>query len=828
MKYVGIDLGTTNSAIASYDGAEVTLYKSPEQHDVTPSAIYFDRRGNRFVGARAYNNSALDPDNAALLFKRLMGTGTKLTPPNLGSPLKPEDCSAEILKTLFGYLPETLRRDNVGTVITVPAAFNQMQKDATLSAAEQAEIGRVALMQEPVAAVMSVMRKRRSDGVFLIYDLGGGTLDVAVAQSIGGRVSLLAHGGISMCGGRDFDRMLVDSVVQPWLHANFNLGSSEGVADPKRLFRLCSYAAERAKIELSQKLATTIALSETELNCRDADGVDLYLDVPLDRSTFDRLIEEQLAASIDASRDALSKAGLDPADVERVVFVGGPTQYGPLREKVSFELGIASSTEVNPMTAVAEGAAIFAENLDWTSASRGRKSSRGQIASASLSATFHFVARTPAETARISVDAASDAPPGAEFQIDSLDTGWSSGRLPLQKGKSVEVPLSRMGDNEFKALVFDSAGQPHPLPDPRLVITKTAATIDGIPASHSIGIEVKESVDGAIFLDHLIKQGELLPKRGVRIYRAGTTLQPGDETVALNFRIWEGEISDPITHNRSVGVFSVKGSDLEDRPILAGAELRCEYEVTDSGNIILQVEVPSVGSSFNSGRNFYSRLEGQIDFDRAEQLLLEEAGEVESRIELLEGHVPEDELELVKRKVDRAEKNASANDAERAKQASEELQEAKQLLAAARSRHLQTIRTVELEQVCDLFNGRIRELAEPGEAEAFDASARAAEAVIAKPGSRFEALLDSMRGRIFAVLWRQDDFLVARFEHLAQSPHLFPDLKRHRQLVDQGVRAMEKRDMSALRGVIIALDDIRVGTTSEADLMATANIIRGG
>ena len=110
-----------------------------------------------------------------------------------------EQCSAEILRSIHAYLPEDVRRRDDGTVITVPAAFNQMQKDATLSAAEMAGIGTVALLQEPVAAVMSVMRKRSSDGVFVVYDLGGGTLDVALAQSVSGRVSLIAHGGISMC-----------------------------------------------------------------------------------------------------------------------------------------------------------------------------------------------------------------------------------------------------------------------------------------------------------------------------------------------------------------------------------------------------------------------------------------------------------------------------------------------------------------------------------------------------------------------------------------------------------------------------------------------------
>ena len=137
MKYVGIDLGTTNSAICSFDGESIRLYKSPEQHDVMPSAIFIDRRGNKYVGSRAYNNAARNPDNAAVLFKRLMGTSTPVKLPAVNLTMTPEECSAEVLRALYGYLPEEIRGDgDTGTVITVPAAFNQMQKDSTMAAAD--------------------------------------------------------------------------------------------------------------------------------------------------------------------------------------------------------------------------------------------------------------------------------------------------------------------------------------------------------------------------------------------------------------------------------------------------------------------------------------------------------------------------------------------------------------------------------------------------------------------------------------------------------------------------------------------------------------------
>ena len=145
--YIGIDLGTTHSAICTYNGSQIRIWKSPEMNDVTPSAIYIDRRGNKYVGQRAYNIAPRSPDTCATLFKRFMGTSTPIELPAVNQTFTPEECSAEVLKTLFGYLPEEIRNSaDTGTVITVPAAFNQMQKDATMQAAEMAGIGKVKLM----------------------------------------------------------------------------------------------------------------------------------------------------------------------------------------------------------------------------------------------------------------------------------------------------------------------------------------------------------------------------------------------------------------------------------------------------------------------------------------------------------------------------------------------------------------------------------------------------------------------------------------------------------------------------------------------------------
>lgn len=828
--YIGIDLGTTNSAVSVFDGEDLRLIKSADQNDVTPSAIFYDRRGNKYVGKRAYDQAARNPDSAATLFKRLMGTGTPIKLPAVGLTLTPEECSAEVLRMLFGYLPEEIRNDpETGTVITVPAAFNQMQKDATMAAAEKAGLGNVALMQEPVAAVMSVMRHRKSDGMFLIFDLGGGTLDIAIAQSISGRVSLLAHGGIAMCGGRDFDRLLLDSVVKPWLLSNFNL-PEDFVSDSRYAGLRCmaTWAAERAKIELSANEEATISLDDSELRIKDESGQDIYLDIEIGRSLYDRLISSQIDESIAATRETMEKAGLTPHDIGRVVFVGGPTQYKPLRDKVAFELGIAASTDVNPMTAVAEGAAVFAESIDWSSQNRGRKSGRGALAAdGELGLSFSYQARTPDSKARVIAKVGGKAEAGTAFQFDSLDTGWSSGKVAIKDGAGVEVPLAKPGENAFKVFVFDAAGGPVKLPQDKIIISRTAAQIDAIPASHSIGVEALEKIGGRVVLDYLVREGDQLPEKGRKTFKAGEYLRAG-ATGSIKFKLWEGGIEDPVTDNRFIGMFEIKGSDFSDGVIAKGADLQCEYEVLDSGNIVLDVTVPSIGASFSSGRNFYSRQEGQIDYTKASKRIEEESERVGMRLDEITSKVGDPKLEQARGRLERAETaKLSVGDPEAAKQAMDDIQEAKKLLAQARKEHLKIIRQIDLDKVMEFFEVQVLEHARPADAASFVNLVKTAQRSIDNNSGDFEAHLDALRGKVFAILWRQDWFVINRFSWLSESAFLFSDAAEHATLCGNGRRALEAGDIDELRAVVGRLDSTRVGTASEDDIISSPNILVG-
>lgn len=828
MKYVGIDLGTTNSAICSFDGEKIQLYKSPEQNDVTPSAIYIDKRGGKYVGAKAYRQSARSPDNSATLFKRFMGTNTPLKLPAVNLTMTPEECSAEILRVLFGYLPEEVRSTgDTGTVITVPAAFNQMQKDATMAAADAAGIGRVALMQEPVAAVMSVMRQRKNDGIFLVYDLGGGTLDIAIADSTGGKVNLLAHGGIAMCGGRDFDRALFDNVVKPWLFDHFDLPDDLSINPQfKTLIRVATLAAEQAKIELSQKDASAINAPDTEIGVRDQAGEEIYLDIPITRERYDELIAPKVEDSIQATRETLEKAGLSANDIERVVFVGGPTQYRPLRDQVAQELAIAASTEVNPMTAVAEGAAVFAESIDWKSQSRGRKSAKGTISTGgSLDLTLTYNARTPDIKARVIIKVGMGNTTGAEFQVDSMDTGWSSGRIALKDGAGVELLLTKPGENTFKIFVFNSNGAPIALKEDKIVISRTAASIDAIPASHSIGVEVREK--GRSELDYLVKEGDQLPKKGKKTYKADEALK-ARSSASLRIPLWEGEIIDPISDNRLIGVVEIRGADFEEGVITKGADLICDYEVLDSGNIVMEISVPSIGGSFHSGRNFYSRQSGQRDYSKETKLIEVQSGQILERLEKIESKVSDPRLDQAREKLEKAEEIASSQpDPEAAKQADDLVQEAKKLLAQTRKSNLKEIRQIDLDNVAGFFDEVVRQYARPTEASAFDNLVKTAQRAIDNNSGDFESHINDLRGRNFEILWRQDWFVIDEFKRYAERAYLFHDAKQHAQLVAVGAEALKANDIDKLRQVVGQLLSISIGSTSADDMMLGSNIRRG-
>jgi molecular chaperone DnaK len=583
-----------------------------------------------------------------------------------------------------------------------------------------------------------------------------------------------------------------------------------------------------------------------ETRTRDLSGDEIYLDIPLQRDTFDALISDRVADTITAAHETLSQAGLTSNDVEEIVWVGGPTNYKPLQDKVAFGLGIPGDRmTVNPMTAVAEGASVFAESVDWRSETRSRKESRGQISSGgALSLIFNYIARTPRPTGKIAVQMEGQATLSSEFQIDSIDTGWSSGRLPLKHGSTVNITLTKPGENVFKVSVYDALGGPIAIEQSEIIITKTAATIDAIPASHAIALEILEKSGGPSKLMYLIRKGEPLPKQGtLPKLKAGESVVAGSPTDVLNFKLWSGEIEEPITDNQPVGLLKITGTKFDEGHIPTGADLECSYEILDSGELKLEVSVACIGATFNDAYYY-----GDMEVPDARRIA-EEGEKARDRIENINEVIEDPKLEQAKQKLTAAlTLDPEESDLEKRQEQNQAILEAKELLYQVRKENLKEIRQIELDEVHTFFDMYVRQHARSTEVEAFDNLIETARRAIDNNENDLEDHLDELRGRNFEILWRQDWFVIQRFKYMADSPHLFADKDRFEELAHIGNGLMNHQDMQRiisgmrdpnesiiksevvdqLRGVVAQMTRIpRMGTASDYDEIrdAVTNIL---
>ncbi len=796
--YIGIDLGTTNSVIYVYDGTETVLIKSREGNDMTPSVIYYDAGGKKHIGQVAYLQRQIHPKSCAKSFKRRMGEDHSIKLSAVNLTVTPEECSVEILKELFGSLPEEIRKSSeTGTVITIPAAFNQKARYATRQAAEKAGIGKVELMQEPVAATMSFMRSHNADGTFLIYDLGGGTFDVAIAQSTGGKVNLLAHGGIEACGGEDFDKLIRSNIALPQLYEKYDLPDDlDNNQDFANFLPILERSAEWAKIELSRSEESTITIPPTIATLtdrlKDLKGDAIFEEIPLRRDTFDKLIVQKIDDTINCARKTMEECGVNAHDINRIVWVGGPTHYKPLRDKVSSELGINGEIEIakyNPMTAVAEGASLFAESIDWSSEDYKMKSTRGQIAIDKIDLNFNYIARTSSDTSKIAVQVGGEVPLGFEFQIDSLDTGWTSGRIPLKHGTTVDVNLTKPGKNTFKVVVYDAVGEPISIEQDEIVITKTAATVEGIPSPSTIGLVVHDRSNRKDILVPLIEKGELLPKAGRfdEKLKAGKTLESGSSD-SLDFILLEGEFKEDLYANKDIGRFKINGTDFDEDEISEGADLICNYEIKNSAEITLVVEVPDIRGIFKlSQTNFYSPEEGKINYSEIAPEVIEEGIVVRNRIIEIKEVVDDPKLDQALQKLETVDSlDSDESDPDTVKEAKQCISQAIEFLEEVKRKNQKEIRQIELSKELTFFDMYCRQHARPSEERAFDNLAMTAQRSIDDNDTDFENHLNELGSRIFEILWRQPWFIIERFKHLSGTPQVFRDKSRFEELAMKG------------------------------------------
>ena len=345
-KTIGIDLGTTNSCVAVYEGGEAKVIANPEGSRTTPSVVAF-KNGEIIVGQAAKNQMVTNPDTIASI-KRLMGTSKKVKAN--GKEYTPEEISAMILgdlkKTAEAYLGETVKK----AVITVPAYFNDAQRQATKNAGKIAGLEVERIINEPTAAALAYgMDKQDKTEQILVYDLGGGTFDVSILEIGDGVFEVKSTSGNNHLGGDDYDQKIIDYLV-----SEFKKSNSIDLSKDKMAMQRLKDAAEKAKKDLSGMTTTNISLPFIS---QGEDG-PVHLDISLSRAKFEDLTRDLTDSTLEPVRKALKDAKLTKKDIDKVLLVGGSTRMPRIAEIIKEELGQEPSKGVNPDEVVAMGAAI--------------------------------------------------------------------------------------------------------------------------------------------------------------------------------------------------------------------------------------------------------------------------------------------------------------------------------------------------------------------------------------------------------------------------------------------------------------------------------------
>mgnify|MGYP002674495518 FL=1 len=347
-KIIGIDLGTTNSCVAVYEGGEPIVITNPEGARTTPSVVAFSKTGERMVGQAAKRQAITNPDRTVMSIKREMGSAHKVTID--GKSYTPQEISAMILQKLKADAEAFLGTPVTQAVITVPAYFSDAQRQATKDAGKIAGLEVLRIINEPTAAALAYGLDKEVNQKIMVYDLGGGTFDVSLLEIGDSVFEVLATAGNNRLGGDDFDKRIIDWIAEEFMKENSGIDLRK---DKMALQRLKD-AAEKAKIELSGMTTANINLP---FITADATGPK-HFEATLTRAKFDDLTKDLVEATMGPTKRVLSDAGLTPAQVDKVLLVGGSTRIPAVQAAVKNFTGKEPFKGINPDECVAIGAAV--------------------------------------------------------------------------------------------------------------------------------------------------------------------------------------------------------------------------------------------------------------------------------------------------------------------------------------------------------------------------------------------------------------------------------------------------------------------------------------
>jgi len=479
----------------------------------------------------------------------------------------------------------------------VPAAFTALQCEATARAARLAGLEEYPLLQEPIAAAVAYgAAPAARDQRWLVFDLGGGTLDAAVVSTRDGRLNVLEHRGDNHLGGKDIDRAVVENILLPFLSEQFALPGADREAPAlNRLLRRLTLIAEYAKIELTTADETIVSLLDLG---EDADGRTIEAELPLTRARLEREVEPLLARCLRLADEALAGARVGGSDLDRVLLVGGPTQMPCVRAALASHLGAKVDSTLDPMTAVARGAAVYASTVERSAAQSvsapviDNKQPAGR-----LTARLAFDPLSAEPHARVAgVLSGAGAAVPLEVKVDAEGGFWTSGWQPTKEGFfEMRLALQEGRLNRFRLSARDGKGRALEV-EPSEFQIRHGLALDAPPLPHTISVEVAHA-DGRLELSPVFPRRTLLPAERTVTYRAAYTLRPSEPDTSLAVKLWEGEaLTDPQANNW-VGNFHVRSQAVR-RPVPEGAELQLHIKVDASRLITVEVFIPHLNEHF--------------------------------------------------------------------------------------------------------------------------------------------------------------------------------------------------------------------------------------
>lgn len=594
----GIDLGTTNSLIAKFTQGTVEVFKNPSGFKETLPSIVGFRNDRIMVGEQAKTFAERDPKSVASRFKRKMGTTEAIKIKALNTAKTPVELSAFVLKELKGFVHTGESPEAV--VITIPASFDTVQSNATKEAGHLAGFRQVLLLQEPIAASLAYANKGKGEDLknsqWIVYDLGGGTFDVALVKIVEGELTVVDHEGDNYLGGSDFDAMIVEKIVAPELNRRgkftdlvTQMKSESGKYN--RLWTVLLHKAEEAKIELSNKASAEIDLGSIR-DLQDDDGNAIDTIITITRSEFEAVIKDAIDSTAEMMKKILTRNSLRPEDLKFVLMVGGSTYSPYVRKRIEEVMGIPVNTGIDPTNAIAVGAAYFAAVKEITlPGSANEKALSGPLKikvvynRASQEKDELFSARVEGETA------------GLFYRITRADGAFDSGLKKLTARISEDLPLQENAYNTFSFRIYDSANKPLNAGIDTIQIAQGKYSVAGQMLPEDLSLVKDDLAMRDTRLSRVFAKNTVLPSKTKATVEVGKTIIKDSED-EVRIIVVEGPSENHSSANKSIGVLLITGKQLS-RDLLKGTEIDLSFEMSESRDLTVSAYLNGTGQQFS-------------------------------------------------------------------------------------------------------------------------------------------------------------------------------------------------------------------------------------